>query len=99
RLQRISLVCEAFATGALLPLPRICLAGFQSLAPLYETLIKTAGLQLEFLSPPASHQTPRAVSTANPEQEIIAAARWARDCARHNPAVRIGIVVPDLTAM
>jgi len=97
--QRAAIVRDAFARGELPSRPCICLAGFQSLSPLHQDILNMAGQQLDTLPPPAPLQPPRAVSAADPTQEITAAARWALACARHDPRARIGIVVPDLTAL
>lgn len=98
-LQRALIVREAFASGELPRQPHIFLAGFQSISPLHQDILNMAGHQLASIPPPALSQPPRAVSAADPDQEIIAAARWALACAQRNPAARIGIVVPDLTTL
>ncbi|MFA5549520.1 MAG: PD-(D/E)XK nuclease family protein [Porticoccaceae bacterium] len=97
--EQLALVRRGFAEGALPRLPRILLAGFQSLAPLHEDILKVAAHRLEELAPPAPSRAPRAVACQDPEREIASAARWAMARARRDPAARIGIVVPDLAAL
>ena len=94
-----ALVARAFTEGALPRRPRIVLAGFQSIAPLHDAVLRAAGIRVDALPPPATGSAARVVTSRDPDREIASAARWALDRARRDPQARIGVVIPDLAAI
>jgi len=98
--RRVELV-EAIAVGRV-PVPaRIVLAGFHDLTPLLQRSVdalRAAGAQLLRLLPVEYPATVRTLQLTDGEQELRAAAAWARHCAEADPQARIAVVVPDLGA-
>jgi len=95
------LLARAFAAGTLAPPARLLLAGFDELTPQQQHLIeclRRAGAAIESVD--GSSPAGRAVRLActETEEEIVLAARWARNILETHPGARIGIVVPDLEA-
>ena len=79
------------------------LAGFDEFTPQQADFIATcrhAGCYLQRVGADAALQTTEAVRApfADADQELAAAARWARQLLETNPQASIGVVVPDLTA-
>jgi len=87
-----------------LPLPaRVVLAGFDEFTPQQSDFIekcRAAGCAIETAAREAGSQAANTVRVcfADPSAEIEAAARWARALLAREPDVRIGVVVPDLSA-
>lgn len=85
-----------------LPLPStIVLAGFDEPAPPLQRLVAAcadAGAELLRLALPTAAGLPLLRPAADAEQELRAAARWARQRAEEQPQARIAVVVPDLGA-
>ena len=78
---------------------RVVLAGFDELTPQQARLVEalsTAGCSVDLHQP--ATRPGRAVRVALPaaEDEIVAAAHWARARLGANPAVRLGVLAPDL---
>ena len=79
----------------------LVLYGFDLLTPQQESFLESLGAQgVEVL---ASRRAARAAQVsrcefASAEEELEAAARWARSCLERDPSARIGLVVPDLAA-
>lgn len=95
------LLARAFDARTLTPPTRLLLAGFDELTPQQQYLIdclKRAGVAVESIdgnTPPG-----RAVrlACAETQEEIVLAARWARNILEARPDARVGVVVPDLQA-
>ena len=73
---------------------RVILAGFTHLTPQQRKLLPTSVEQLR-PGDPAGQQ--RLVSYPIPADELIAAARWAREWIETNPGHRVAIVAPELS--
>lgn len=85
-----------------LPLPkRAVFAGFHEWTPQQQQFLQSlrdAGCEAERLTAaPAASENARRVSCADNEHELRTAARWAAALLEQDPALRIGIVVHDLT--
>ena len=96
--QRTAIVLRGFRDGVLAPEPRLHLVGFQTLSPLVEQVLAAAAGEVLYHQPPAVPGAATRFSTDTLGEEIAAAARWARARAAADPAARIGIVIPSLTA-
>ena len=76
----------------------VAFCGFDRLTPAQEAVAAALGPRARRVAAPAATGQPRLMSFADARQELAAAAWWARDQLEANPAVRVGIVVPDLEA-
>lgn len=81
----------------------IALLGFEQLTPQQQSLLaalEAAGCRVDTGLPAARPQTarPAVAAYADSRAEIRAAAAWARSLLERDPAVRIGLIVPDLQA-
>ncbi|MFH1573025.1 MAG: PD-(D/E)XK nuclease family protein [Acidobacteriota bacterium] len=81
----------------------VLLAGFDEFTPQQREFLSAcsdAGCRVNILEPVGPHAGARAirVSFADPEQEIAAAARWARNLLERGVSRAIGVVVTDLTS-
>jgi probable DNA repair protein len=95
-------VADAIARGALVPPPRVLLAGFDEFTPQQQALLDAlASARCEYSALPAA--TPAVdlirVSAMNTDAELRAAARWARELLVAAPGSRIGVVVPALSGL
>jgi probable DNA repair protein len=92
------------AALAVLRLPAsVLLAGFDEFTPQQADFIdacRRAGCDVQTVGVNAALQTVHAVRVpfADADQELVAAARWARKLLEANPNTRIGVIVPDLVA-
>ncbi len=87
------------AGGLALP-RRLLLAGFDELSPQQAALFQAAtaaGCDVQRMEPQAESAHAMRAECAAVEDEVNAAARWARRLLEQNPQARIGIVVPALT--
>lgn len=91
-----------FAAGKLDPPAHLVTFGFDTVDPQRAALVQAlvaAGARVEELQPDRPRgRTMRAVH-AGAEQEIHAAAAWARGILAQSPDARIGVVVPNLGAL
>ncbi|MEH6909394.1 MAG: PD-(D/E)XK nuclease family protein [Oceanicoccus sp.] len=87
----------AFQHGSLSPCGDILGVGFEDIAPLHQALLDAAG---NFTHDRHQHVLGkvRTVVCDTPEQELQAAAVWAKQAIKNDPAATVAIVVPDLTA-
>jgi probable DNA repair protein len=75
--------------------PPDAVAGFDELTPVQQALVEGA----EEVSLPVSVlRSRRQAAWADAEQEMRAAARWARQQLERNPSAKVGVVFPDLSA-
>jgi ATP-dependent helicase/nuclease subunit B len=85
-----------------IPLPRrLFLAGFDELSPQQTALLQAvsaAGCEVLPAPPMAYAAVPARIECVSGDQELLLLARWARTALEADPAIRIGIVVPDLAA-
>lgn len=93
--KRIQLIINAFNAGDLEKMGSIFTVAFESIAPLYRRLLEVAGKQknLEFGKKASSVVV---TPCESPQQELLAAAVWAKQVLRNNENATIGIVIPDL---
>ncbi len=87
----------AFQQGRLNPCGDILGVGFEDITPLHQAVLDVAG----HFSHHQHTREPAAVKTVvcdSPEQELQAAAVWAKQTIKNDPAATVAIVVPDLTA-
>lgn len=94
------LLAAWFASGLLAVPPALHWAGFDEYTPQQEALMATLAAAGCRITGSASGESGSVVrhALADAEAEIIAAARWARSQLETRPELRIGIVVPELTA-
>lgn len=88
---------NAFQTGSLSHCGEILGVGFEDIVPLHQALLDAAG---DFVLEQQRHD-PAAVKTVvcdTSEQELQAAAVWAKQAIKNDPAATVAIVVPELTA-
>ncbi len=89
----------ALAAGDV-PAPRqVVLAGFDRPPPWQARLwgaLRDRGASIHVLADDAPAAAPQTCCAPGAEQELRAAARWVRARAERDPALRIGVVVPDL---
>ena len=81
---------------------RVLLAGFDALAPQQQSLfaaLSRLGVQVEQWNPPVHDGQAQCIAFANRDEELEAAARWARQCVADGARGPIGIVVPGLAAL
>ncbi len=94
------LVC-AFDKQLIAKTGHIVLVGFQHLPPLQEQLIGSAASDVANLGNSIGDEMPGASVTVNicnsVDEEISAAALWAREKIEEKPGQRIGIIVPELS--
>ncbi len=93
----------AGAVGELRLPPALLLAGFEEFTPQQADFLEAcrrAGCDVRRVDAEAAVESAHAVRApfADSEQELLAAARWARQLLEANPAANIGVVVPDLEA-
>ena len=93
---------EAYKANILAPQNRIITLGFDSMPPLYASLLKVASekiLREPALSNSVEKKQAKIVRAQffDPHQEIRAAARWADLLQKKHPTHRIGIIIPTLT--
>jgi len=94
-------VLEAFKNETLPQLSHIVTVGFDSIPPLYQSVIQSASTKA------TPHQaTEKQLQTHlkrtqfhDEEQELMAVAAWANHKQQANPTHRIGIVIPELSKM
>lgn len=83
--------------------PRVLLAGFEELTPQQADFIegcRQVGCEVELGSAQAALEAAEVVRAPFPdrEQELMAAARWARTLLEANARAVIGVIIPDLAA-
>jgi probable DNA repair protein len=96
------LVAEGIRRRLILLPDRVILAGFDVYAPQVAALmeaIQAAGKTVCRLSRPQPADRISGLCLADTESEIIEAAKWARDRLEAGPGARIGVIVPDLSAV
>ncbi len=99
REQQAEVVITGFREGLLPRHQRLVLAGFQTLPPLHQALTASAGDQVHHYHKPET-EAPAGVFTAPGfDDEIAAAAHWAREQAASRPGARIGVVIPGLAGV
>lgn len=97
--QRTNIVLQGFEQKALPRQPVIVLVGFQTLPPLYLALLNLATDKLVHHQPTSVASTCYQLSAEDTGHEIAHAAFWARDRVSESREVRVGVVIPGLTAL
>lgn len=95
------LVREGLAAVSATGIRRVLLAGFDTLTPQQQSLFTALGehgVRVERWQPPAHEPHPRRLAFADQDDELEAAARWARRCVEEGARGPLGIVVPGLSA-
>ncbi|MEP7364003.1 MAG: PD-(D/E)XK nuclease family protein [Acidobacteriota bacterium] len=91
---------ESFAKGLIVPPATVFVAGMLDRTPresaLFGALASAGSSVVEYRPPTASAVAPSLVSYPSPQEEMRAAAQWARERLVANPAQRLAIIVPDL---
>ena len=100
RVQLPQALIDGFAKGQIQAPATIFLAGMLDRTPrqaaLFDALANAGSRIVEYSPPRESAADPALVSYPNPQEEMRAAAEWARERLRENPAQRLAIIVPDL---
>ncbi|WP_372522426.1 PD-(D/E)XK nuclease family protein [Sulfuricaulis sp.] len=94
-------IIEALASGCLNAPKRLLLFGFEEHTPQQERLLEILRRAGTVVEPIDAYPMPNTVvryELAGPLEEIAAAAHWARERLKAG-ASRIGVIVPDLSAM
>lgn len=90
------ILAAAYRQGFLAPEEHITLVGFIDMTPLHRHLLDAVGPSQALASTrPAGAVT--CVQCESPQQEIQAAAVWAKQVLKHEPQARVAIVVPELS--
>ena len=97
----VSTVINAYEDGSKTPLSHIITVGFDSIPPLYQTLLSTVASKVSQHNVGSDHSnqpttTAKRTHFYDEQQELTAAAAWAEEKQRENPNHRIGIVIPEL---
>ena len=83
--------------------PILMLAGFDELTPQMQRLVaalEESGARWRLVDPPAVPEVHASFSSCrDAEQELRAAAEWAREVVEHQAGVSIGVVIPDLASL
>ncbi len=90
---------RAFTTGILEPLPRLLLYGFEpleTLPPLRRALLEAMACELQCVAAPPGNPQKTLLECPDPEQEVYAAALWARRIVQEDPGTRIAVALPEL---
>lgn len=98
----VAAVLHTYEKGKKKVQPHIVTVGFDSIPPLYQALLNTAANKVSQHTvdndDAAQHPTAtKRVRFYDEQQELIAAAAWAKEKQRKNPSHRVGIIIPDLT--
>lgn len=96
-----NVIAEKIRAGTITAPKHIFLAGFETITPQTHELfsaLEAAGSEISFIAPPKLPGTSARTEFVTTQEEIRAAAHWARAHLANNPSARIGIVVPDLAA-
>ncbi|ARN75868.1 PD-(D/E)XK nuclease family protein [Oceanicoccus sagamiensis] len=88
-------VIQAFTQGVLAQEERILAIGFEDITPLHQHLMKSAGGYTEY-SPLSEAASVNVVECDSSQQELLAAAVWAKHILKNTPQARVAIVIPDL---
>jgi len=78
--------------------PEVMFAGFDGLHPAQQAVVHALGPRARQASPAARRGTPSLAAFPDTRHELEGAAAWARIRLEHDPAARLGIIVPDLEA-
>lgn len=94
---RTNAVVKSFQSTALSSDRRIVMVGFDSIPPLYSALTESASSSVSIIRQfiPEQNQIHQ-VSFHDEQQELDAAAAWAKHHQEVDPHCRIGIVIPEL---
>ena len=99
------LVAESQLEAALIAVPpsssELTLLGFEHLTHQQKALLdawRETGCTVRTVAPEESSDGAFRTSFPNPEAELAAAARWARQVLESDPGARVGVLVPDIPA-
>jgi len=96
-----SLLIEAAETGSLTLPKQLLLAGFDRFTPSQESLLKhvrETGTTVDLATAPRSDMRTYTLLTASDARdELRACAEWCRHKLENNPAIRIGVIAPDIS--
>ena len=88
-------VISAFQTGVLATEESILTIGFEDMTPLNQHLLECAGGYCHYHSETQAASV-TVVDCESAQQELLAAAVWAKQTLKNQPAARIAIVIPEL---
>ncbi len=88
-------VITAFQQGALTAGQGIVTIGFEDMTPLNQALLESAGGYAHY-KPQAKACSVTVVECDTAQQELLAAAVWAKQTLKNQPDARVAIVIPDL---
>jgi ATP-dependent helicase/nuclease subunit B len=95
-----SLVIHAMPTGSLTLPKHILLAGFDRFTPAQQSLLqifRKAGVMVELAAPmPPDAPAPILLTASDDRDELLTCAEWCRHQLENNPAIRIGVIAPDI---
>lgn len=89
------LLIDGYRQGFLQPQGDIALLGFLDMPPLHDALLASAGDPQHCVLPRQPGNVCR-VQCDSDDQEILAAAAWAKQLLKNDYTVRVALVVPDL---
>ena len=87
--------------GALAAPEELVLIGFDELAPQQQTLLQAlvnSGCNVRWMRPAGRESRATRTACTDVRQEAASMARWVRQRLEENPAVKIGVVVPEFAA-
>lgn len=93
---------DGFAGARAAGARRVLLAGFDALTPQQQTLfaaLEARGVRVENWQPPRHHVNALRFAFATQDDELEAAARWARQRLEDDLCARVGVVVPGLAVV
>lgn len=78
---------------------QFCLAGFDQLSPAQQaikTILEQLGVRVVYPQWQPANNVVEPLTATDSQQELLAAADWARQRLQQNPAQRLAVLVPDL---
>lgn len=98
-----SLIMQACQTGTLNLPKSILLVGFDLFTPAQQSLLNTlreAGVTVDIASATPSGASTNTLVAANDEHDqLLTCAAWCRHMLQTNPAIRIGVIAPDIRSI
>ncbi|MFT5691531.1 MAG: ATP-dependent helicase/nuclease subunit B, partial [Oceanicoccus sp.] len=95
RTHRTQIVIDAFNAGDLERPESIYGIAFESIAPLYNRLLNSAG-KFNHVDTPKSNASVDIIACDTGKIELLAAAIWAKSILENNKSATVAIVIPDL---
>ncbi len=94
--RRAERVLAAFNTGMLAPEGALLGIGFEEIPPLQQALLDSAGTFVHYDDGRQAGSV-AVVECDSAKQELLAAAVWAKQVLKNDPAANVALVIPDLT--